>query len=124
MRLQTLGLQGPSSTDLPLHNGEPELVTPPDHYTQPESYPSRRFPTAHEVYPDDSISMYRRPGQTPAGRKGGTDVDPGEVPAMYGEKPYQPDLFSEDGGITMNSPRSMPYLDPTVAPASAFTRGP
>jgi hypothetical protein len=67
--------------------------------------------------------MYRRPGQTPDGRKGGTDVDPGEIPAIYGDNAYHPDVFPDDGGIMMNTPRSMPYLDPTVVPASVNTRG-
>ena len=122
-RLQTLGLQGPSTTDLPLDEADPEVVTPPDHYDPPDKHPLRRLPTVHEVYPEDSISMYRRPGQTPVGRTGGTDVDPGEIPASYGKDAYRTEAFSDDGSITLNTPRSMPYLDPTVVPPSAITRG-
>ena len=31
--------------------------------------------------------------------------------------------FSADGGVTANTPRSMAYLEPTIGPDSARTRG-
>lgn len=100
--------------------------------------PLRRYPTVHEVFPDDSISMYKPRGhshQPPAeygrtptaavGRRGGTDVDPGEgaqayLPEGYDQQPMTP--YSADG-LTAATPRSMAYLEPTMGPGSTYTRG-
>ena len=93
---------------------------------EPVKDPLRRFPTVHEIYPDDSISMYkpyRPPPSIRSRRQGGTDVD-GADAGMYADEGYMqphhdPSTFSGDA-VTMNTPISPSYLEPTAAPTSAW----
>ncbi|ORX39872.1 hypothetical protein BD324DRAFT_678956 [Kockovaella imperatae] len=95
----------------------------------------RRFPPTEELGPSDSISMYR-PHRAPSARsvrRGGTNVD-GEEGHMD-PYPYTSELqhlgqneggsvTSGDGGMTMQTPRSMGYLDQATAPpTSNWTTG-
>ena len=111
----------PESIVTPPHEPDQNYLSPPDD----RSNPLRRFPTVHEIHPEDSVSMVNptkyyhprapvvppKPAERGTVRQGGTDVDR--------DAPEYGDEVSFDG-LTNRTPRTnADYLDQPTAAATS-----
>lgn len=91
------------------------------------------YPSVTELAPNDSVSMYRparAPSRVRSGRRGGTNVDPGEgdiTPGkMYNEVHEQDgESFWSEDNITQGTPKTSRRFEEemTMGPTSVWTRG-
>ncbi|OXG38765.1 hypothetical protein C360_01191 [Cryptococcus neoformans Bt15] len=91
------------------------------------------YPSVTELAPNDSVSMYRparAPSMVRSGRRGGTNVDPGEdaiTPGQMYDEIHEQDgesFWSQDN-VTQGTPKTSRSFEEemTVGPTSVWTRG-